>query len=390
MAFDFLGKLLGKKDEPEPEMNLEEINSMIKRKSDGLLVNFEDDIEEKYSKITAAKIDILDRLNALQRAGVNTQTDSQLLQFVIGHRNSFANKIRSAVKNMETPKEINFETTLNFYNRSSETMDNAGSKSIPDYEEAKILFERQLLDVMEKIKVLDWLLKGLRYPIENKMGSYDDIKFSSKTLEELKEAMDSLERNRKNLEELQIEIGNLNREKEIAEENIEKLVNGDEWKKFNELKLEKNNLEDEIGKTEGEIVRILSPLERPLKKLKNLVDNGAERFEGSNRIGSYISSAREAVENDKGLVALYSILRALQDLTGKGRIEMKSRKEKRTAGLIDEILNDKMLENVLIRLGNQREERERIVDRLKSNDLDEKKSNLERELGYLKDKISQK
>lgn len=394
MTFDFLGKIFKKKEKTDDteiqEMNLEEISNAINQKSNELLRDFEKDVKEKYSRIGAATINLKNELNALHKSVVNTQVDPQLLQVVLSHRNNFINKMQNAIKALEIPEKINFETSLNFYNVSSEALDYAGSKSIADYGHAKILFEKQLSDVIEKIKVLNLLLKDLRHPIETNMSSYEDMKFSTATLEELKNVIDSLGRNKKHLEELENELGNLNREKETAEKDIEDMNKSDEWKKFNELKDKKNELENKIGATESEIIRIISPLGKSLKKFKNLVDNGIEKFEDSDYIEAYINSILEAIEKDDDLSIFYSILKTVKKLIERGKIGLKSEKEEKTVVLIDEILGNKILEDALHKLGNLRDEKGGISDELKTYELKDKKNRFEKDLEHLKDKIGKR
>jgi chromosome segregation ATPase len=251
------------------------------------------------------------------------------------------------------------------------------------------LFEKQLLDVINKIKNLNSILRNFKQPIDANTGLYNDIKFSAKTLEELKDGVNSLDENKKYLEELENELKSLNHERETTERNIENLLRSDEWKKLNELEDRERDLENEIGTVENEIITMISPLGKSLKKFKNLVDNDVEKFKDSDYIEDYISSTLEAIKKDSNLNIFYSMLFVIKKLIENGKIELKSEKGEKAVDLINDILDNKILESALNKLRNLTNEKEGIINKIKIYELRDRKNRLEKDLEHVKDEIEE-
>jgi DNA repair exonuclease SbcCD ATPase subunit len=393
----WFSKIFGNsKSEPEEikqkkalEIDFNGIGNYLNGKSAEIFKPFEKDVKNIYTKIQTATIELDRSLNTLEKTGINQKVDPQLLVLIISHRKSLINKMQNVVNVLETPETLTYESVLEFYNKSSSALDYASSKSIVDYEHVKILFERQLLEVVERIKVLDWLLKDLRYPLDNRKEFFEKLKGCSSTAKEVAKKLAALASTKTDSENTEAAIVKLREELGNVENEIKNILDSEGWKELEGKEKDLGEIESKVSEVKNEILQNISPLEKSFRKFAKLVEDGTVQFEDKKYLWDYLNDGLNTLtKND--LSKFYSLLPVIKREIEKNTIEIKVDKREKTVEIIDSMIENKFLSEMLGRLkvlevGRQSLEAE--LQELKK--LRDKKGELERKQNIVMNKVAE-
>jgi hypothetical protein len=352
----FLERIFGKKKEVTSEdlsekkeemqvFTVEDAESYLSKNFDGRFEPFKEDANRVYQEMQPIVTNMQKSLNGLAESKYDGLVDSELLQNVVAHRRSFIHKMEIMLERLKKPMQLDFDSILEYDRSISSAISEANQKTVIDYRFLKELFEREADSSIGNFKIVSKMSDDLKNLIKSNTDSLLSIRNVQNGLKSVKEEMSVLYRMEENLKTLNIELSDLKSEHENEGENLKKYENGEEWVSFTELLERKKRKEEEISDLRSQIMQNISRTEKPLRKLKNLVDRGIVKVDDEKVLERYADSFFIAMVEEKNPETINSILKIVQKNISEGKIILKD-KEKDLAE-IEWILENNVFGNLL-------------------------------------------
>ena len=387
----FLEKIFGKKKEESIEnvsekkdgtLSIEDAENYLSKKFDEKLEPFKEAANKIYQEIQSAANDMQERLNELAEARFTERVDPELLQNVVSHRTSFIRKMKIMIKQLTAPMQLDFDSILTYGHSISLAIFETNQNTLNDYRFVDRLFEKEGGRTIQSLKAIKKVSDNLKSLIKSNTDGISSVRNAQNDLKLVKEDTDSLYQMKKNLETLDNKISELKSKNEKEEEELKKFESGKEWIYFNELLEKKKHMEENISNLKSQIMQNISGIEKPLKKLKNLVDKEIVEVDDKKTLEKYVNYFLAAIIEERNTETVNSILKTLQENISEGKIDLKNR-EKELAE-IKWILENNIFENFLkkyLLLEDELKELERDINKRDEANI---KNRMESEIKDLK------
>lgn len=331
-----------KKDEI---LSIENAESYLSKKFDEKLEPFKEAANKTYQEIQSAADDMQESLNKLAEAIFTERVDPELLQNVVSHRTSFIRKMKIMIKQLKAPMQLDFDSIIAYGHSINLAIFETNQNTLNDYRFVDRLFEKEGGRTIQSLKAIKKVSDNLKGLIKSDTDGISSIRNAQNDLKLVKEEMGALYQMKKNLETLDNKIAELKSKTEKEEEELKKFENGKEWIYFTELLEKRNNMEENISNLKSQIMQNISGIEKPLKKLKNLVDKEIVNVDDRKTLEKYVNSFLAAMIEERSSGTANSILKKLQENISEGKIDLKNR-EKEIAE-IKWVLENNVFENFL-------------------------------------------
>jgi chromosome segregation ATPase len=362
------------------ELNMDSVGALLSKKFEEKFEPFKKDANKIYQELQSATDNIEKSLNELAEAKFTDQVDPELLQNVTAHRKSFIQKMEFMRKHLKIQMQPDFDSILNYSQSISQTISETNQNTVNDYRFVDRLFEKEGEQVINDFKVIGKLSDDLKNLIKSDKDNLLSIKNMQNDFESVKKEICILHEMEENLEILDEKISNLKSEHEKENEEIKKLESGKDWSDLNELLEKKKRIMDEISKLKSELIQNISKIERPLRKLKNMVDKGSVDIDNEKLLEKYVDSFLGKVIEDKNSEEINSILKTIQKNISEGKIETKDDEVKN-------ILENDVFGNILKKYSalenDQKELEERIDENIglkRRNEMEDNIKDLEKQM----------
>ena len=372
-----------KKDDMEL-ISIDDAEKILSKKFEEKFEPFKKDANKIYQELQSATTNIQRSLNKLAEAKFTEQVDPELIQNVTAHRKSFIQKMEIMKKSIEIPMQSNFDSILDYSQSISINISETNQNTVNDYRFVDRLFEKEGERTINDFKAIGKLSDDLKSLINNNKETLLSVRNVQNELKLVKEEMDVLYGMEEDLKILGIKFSNSKLEHEKEIENIKKIEGGKGWIGFNELLEKKKDVIDGISKLKSELIENTSKIERPLRKLKNMVDKGTVNVDDEKLLEKYANSFLATVMEEKNYEIVNSILKTVQKNISEGKIDLKNNE---TVDEINHILENNVFENILkkyVILENDLKRMEKTInehDELKRrNDIDDRIKDLEKQM----------
>lgn len=330
----FLERIFGRKREETSEIiqekkddreafSEEDAEKHLSKKFEEIFEPFRKDVNEIYQEIQSAATKLEKGLNELAEARFTERVDPELLQNVVAHRKSFIQKMEFMVKQLKTELRPDFDSILGYGQLISQAIHKANQNTVNDYRFVDRLFEKEGEKVIETFKVIGKLSDNLKNLIKKKAADILPIKNAQNDARVIKEYMDVLLQKKEDLKTLEIKVAGLKSKLEKEEEELKKFENEKNWIDFTKLLDKKKNTAEEISNIRSEMMKNISKIERPLKKLKNLVDRGTVETDYEKTLEKYVDSFFDTIMEEKSSEKINSILKIIQRSITEGKMDLK-------------------------------------------------------------------
>jgi len=369
----FLEKIFGRKKEEVPErtpekkdeiLSIEDAENCLSKKFEEKLEPFKENANKIYQEIQSAADDMQKSLDELAEARFTERVDPELLQNVVSHRTSFIRKMKIMIKQLKAPMQSDFDPIIVYSHSISLAISETNQNTLNDYRFVDRLFEKEGGKTIESLKDIKKISDNLRSLIKSSIDGLSSVRNAQNDLKLLKEEMDVLYQMKKNLETLGSRLSELKSRNEKEIEDAKKFESGKEWIYFNEFLEKRKDTREKISNLKSEIMQIISGIEKPLKKLKNLVDKEIVKIDDKKTLEKYVNSFLDTMIEERGSETANSILKTLQENISEGKIDLKNR-EKEMAE-IKWILENNLFENFLkkyLLLEDELKELEKNIDK---------------------------
>ena len=351
IILSFLERIFGKKEETREQVfnkqvfSIEDAENFLSTNFDERFQTFKEDASKIYEEMQPVMVNMQKSLENLVRVDFKEQVDSELLQNVIAHKKSFVQKMEIMIEKIKKPMQSDLDSILEFNKYISSAISETNMKTVKDYHFLKILFEKEAQKTFENFKILSNKSDNFETLINSNKENLFSIRNAQKDLQSIKEETRNLNQIEGLLKTFNIKLSDLKSKHDSLKEDLKKFKDGKDWIHFNNLLEKKKIMEEKVSNLKSQIPQNTSQINKPLRKFKNLVDNGIVKIQNEKILKKYVESTLDALIEEKNPKTIRLILEMVQKNISEGKIELKD-KEK-TMIEINRILDDNLFENFL-------------------------------------------
>jgi len=382
------------KKEEELAFSIEDAESFLSKNFNERFKPFKEETDRIYQEMQSAGTNMQKSLDELAQSKFEGPVDSQLLQNAVGHKRSFIHKMEAMLEQLKKPLQPDFDSILKYGRSVDSAVFEANQKTVMNYNILRELFEREADSAIENFKVISRISNDLKSLISRNTESILSIRNVQNGLRSLKEETDALSRIEENLKTLETKISGLESEHENEKENLKEFEGGEEWIHFTELLEKKKNLAGEISSLKSEIMQNISKVDKPLRKLKNLVDREIVKVDDKKILEKYVNSFFITMAEEKNPETINSILKTIQKSISEGKIDLKGKE--RSLAEIEWILENNVFETLLnkyLLLEDDLKGLEKVIDENNAlnvkNDMEKRIRDLEKQMEAASSEISE-
>lgn len=293
-----------------------------------------------------------------------------------------AENVSSSLKRVDFPRDITYESLQRLYDsllKVIDSMNEFGRRYVP---RMSPFFKAEIL-------ALDYAVKKLA---DKTRSLYDFIHIDyaeAKRVEDARRKIDELINEDRKLED---SLGSIERAQKRVQ-NIEKGM-GETLRSLQELHEEERFerlTEIEIGLNEIKVrfLQLFGALEKPIKKMKKLVDGGGYALERDKRsmLDGFLANPFESLVSVESFESFKALLIEMEELIENGRLELKKRRRKKALECLREATRREFLRELRKEYGELQRKRAMIEGSLKADGKRSERERLERRVEELKGEI---
>ena len=388
IILSFLERIFGKKEETREQVfnkqvfSIEDAENFLSTNFDERFQTFKEDASKIYEEMQPVMVNMQKSLENLVRVDFKEQVDSELLQNVIAHKKSFVQKMEIMIEKIKKPMQPDLDSILKFNKSISLAISETNMSTVKDYHFLKILFEKEAQKTFENFKILSNKSDNFETLINSNKENLFSIRNAQKDLQSIKEETRNLNQIEGLLKTFNIKLSDLKSKHDSLKEDLKKFKDGKDWIHFNNLLEKKKIMEEKVSNLKSQIPQNTSQINKPLRKFKNLVDNGIVKIQNEKILKKYVESTLDALIEEKNPKTIRLILEMVQKNISEGKIELKD-KEK-TMIEINRILDDNLFENFLKKYLLLMEDLEKLEEDITAHRASNIKNKMESEIEDVK------
>lgn len=378
IELSWIGKIFSKREGErieEIKISLVEVEDFLRSKMEKDFEPLKDSIKKEHASLQSVANSMRNQLKTLEEAPYPERTYPIIIRKSVGSRKSFVGKMDFLIEHVQKPIGEDMASFLNFHGETDKLINAINLETVKDYAAVKILFEKEgkevaqsFFQIVEIDNKLGNMLKDFKEYNSKMLKAKEIVAEISKLTEESKEnETDELE---KTLKETEVKV------KDIGDE-LGKLPESDEWKRFLEMQSAKEGIKQSMQNKKSELIQSLSQIETPLKKYNWSVKN---------RVLDYYSqkSLDLILSEDSGGGIFKSALREIKMKILEEELSLKD--GDKFLGVISRMIEDNTVGRIVGEYLKLSDELKKQEERIASQDVIKKRSNLENEMKRLKEK----
>ncbi len=283
--------------------------------------------KSKYDEIQNAVDDLRKSLGNLSAAEYTDTVDPRLLSVVVGRRKNFIQKMNDVAKQMKTPIKNEFDSILNYNNSSVFSLNYANATTVDDYTRVAELFRKEASSVISNFRKIETLLTEFGSMVKQKNNLVNSVASSNDRLLAITGDISKISEKKNLIEELRASIKNLDEDQSRISGEIADLEKSKEWKTNSEMLEQRDELQTKKSQISVETTQMISPLVKPVKKFKNLLDNSKENFQNKKFVELFLDDYLNAVVSNDAAI-FNSLLEKLEENILNKKIDLKENANK--------------------------------------------------------------
>lgn len=375
--FDFL---FTRKVKTLEKTNLQNLEDSAKKKISEHEENFKQEAKSFFEKIKQQEDNIKTDLGKLSSAKVTEQVDPQLMKVAETSRKSFIKKVEVLIENEEEKFEI--EYLLLFQKSFLLKFKEFDSGTVMEFASLKDVFKESYA-VVDGIKILkkyfDDFGEKLK-KVEVEISPFEEI---SDKIKIIREESGRLDNYKKDLESIFQKNENLRKENEMLKTNLQKLEEGDDWKEFVQMKKKVGEKEIEKREIISQVVQKFSSVERPLKKLNNLMQEDSEI--SKKILEKYLASPFDAFLEDYEKKTINASLKQAEKFVQENKIKG----EEKSLGKIREMIAQDVFGNLAKEWQKINSEIEELNMKIESSEVSKKRDDMAKTISDRENEMKQ-
>jgi hypothetical protein len=261
-----------KKVKTYEKISFEKLQEAAEKKITEHEESFKQEAKSFFAKAKQQEEKIKADLERLTSAKVTDQVDPELLKVAETSRKSFARKVESLIER-EEQQEFSIDSHFEAYNSFLARFKEIDSSTVAEFAAIKEVF-KESQSVVDEMKVLKKYFDDFGENLKNVESKIEPFKEIANKIKIIKDENEKLENYKKDLEDIFQKNENLKKENEMLKINLQKLEESGEWKNYLQMKRDLEETEIEKREIISQVVQKFASVERPLKKVNNLLQNG--------------------------------------------------------------------------------------------------------------------
>ncbi len=360
------------KGDEEKKMSLHEVIQWLNKREKTNSKRVSKQIQGIHDKISQTAKDMEKSLDSLEESEVPNAKDRQR-KMVLDNRSTYLRQARSFLE--ELPGKPDYKSLGRAHKEFTRVLNKFSKNTARNYYVTQTLLRKQLSPVNESLRRMEGLFQELKGLDVSKLKETDRLLERAEGIVEKREKKVSLKEKTGEMEE---KLKGLKAERKELEEELGKLRNGKEYGRLEERKEELKKLAKERKKLKTRIKSLLSPIQKPLKRVKkgNMSESCKE----------YLDEPLSTVLKDKGLKKLKRVRRSVEKKVKGGNVKLGKKREKKTLERLSRMLNVKGLVKEYRNTEKKKEEMEKEIS---SSGIKEKESRIEDGLEEVEESIKE-
>lgn len=365
--FDFLFRKKGKNYE---KISLEKLEEATKEKIAESEESFKQEATNFFTQAKSHKGKLKESLRKLSEAKITGKVDPQLEKISMTSRKSFTNKIEVLTK--EIPEDFTIHSLSQICSNFIMQFKDVDASTVQEFAAIKEVFKSESQNVVDEMKNMKKIFDDFGNKLEkkeNEIAPFEEIVNKIKIIKEEKEKMGKFG---KDLENISAKSDNLKKENEMLQNNLRKLEDGEEWKKFLEMKRKRSEKENEKTEIISKVVQNFAAIERPIKKLSKILQNTENEVEIDKKLlEKYLSSPFDAFIEDYEKKAIGSILKETAKKIEENKID-----EKKSLQKIKEMVDGDVFGNLAREWQKVNSELEDLNSKIENSEADRERNEM--------------
>lgn len=357
-----------KKERTFGKVSLENLEEAAKKKIAEQQESFKTETSNFFSQVRLQEKKIKESLEKLSSAQAPNEVDPQLLKIAVTSRKSFAKKVEDLIKEKE--QTDSFHLLLEMYTSFSLEFEAVDASTVREFVAIKEVFKNESYAIIDEMKVLKKIYVDFKEKLKKELDvvrPYEEIETKIKILKEEKERLESY---KKDLENILQKNENLKKENEMLQTNLQKIEESEEWKGYLETKKKLDEKENERREIISQVVQKFSSVERPLKKLNNLLQKTESEI-NRKLLEKYFSSAFDAFVEDYEKKTINSALKEAAKYIEENKID-----EKKSLGKINEMISSDVFNQIARDWQKINDELAELNEKLENSEVAKKKEEI--------------
>ena len=355
-------------------------------------IDFNQEIAGFFNLIKEGKIDLTEKLSALQQAEMDFKEsenlDPRIKNIVIGHRDNYVRQMQIFVDNIHLPEtslDVNGTGTVNslitaiaFSADLNQQLDQLAARTVKSYQAAQHLYFKPVEEVFTILGEINRQAKNFEQQLEQKgMKKVQELQEMIGQLAELQEKEERLKREA-GWKEQKKERCLIGKEKQL--QNIERLKSSNDYQLYLSWKGQEQKINGYIIENQDKVHTFFSKLSRALRKYEK-VASGADL----NLVQAYSEQAIQAFADDQQL-KIVEILPQLGRSIEKNEVVLDEKQAQQAQELFVQAKEGYLLQlqNKFSSLGQELAE---LKDRLRKSAVDKFIAEAEYKLDHFNEQI---
>jgi len=358
-----------KKERTFGKASLENLEEAAKKKITERQENFKSETSNFFLQVREQEKKIKEGLEKLSSAQAPNQVDPQLLKIAMTSRKSFAKKVEDLIKEKEQT-DSSFSSLYEMCTSFSTEFEAVDGSTVKEFAAIKEVFKNESYAIIDEMKVLKKIYADFKEKLKKELDvirPYEEIETKIKIVREEKE---KLENYKKDLENILQKNENLQKENEMMQMNLRELEESSEWKGYLETKKKLDEKENERREITSQVVQKFSSVERPLKKLNNLLQKTANDI-NKKLLEKYLSSPFDAFVEDYEKKTINSALKEAAKYIEENKID-----EKKSLGKINEMISSDAFNQLAREWQKINDEIAELNEKLENSEVAKKKEEI--------------
>lgn len=358
-----------KKERNLEKINLENLEEAAKKKISEQDKNFEQEAANFLSRIKQQKEKLKSSISKLSEAQVTDKVNPQLLNVAMTSRKSFVKKFGDIVRDQEQ-KDISISIMSVTYKTLQYQINEIDSSTVAEFASIKEVFKNEAFAVTDDLKELKRIYDDFGEKLKRATAEvlpFEEIEDKIKIIRAEKEKLENF---RKDLEKMEQKNESLKKENEMMQINLQKLEEGEEWKQYLEFKKQLQQKENEKTELISKVVQTFSSVERPLKKLNNLLKKTESEFD-TKMLEKYFASPFDAFLEDYEKKSINLALKEAAKNIEENKIDEKKSLEK-----IKEMISSDTFGNLAKEWQNNTSEILELNEKIMNSDVAKKRDEM--------------
>jgi len=383
---NWFSKIFEKKQEKnneEMKMSLKDVDNFLrdrfKKEHEPLENSTKRQIEEEYENLQQVVEKMKNQVKILKEAPYSESNDSIIIRKAVGSRKSFVNKMELLIAQIQKPIGNDMDSILNFHNETAKLINITNAKTVKEYAFLKELFRDEGRKIIETFHQI--------IEIDRKIGTIiKEFKNSNIELLEAKELLADISnltqklKNENKIHELNRILEKARNKDEKIENELNKLLNSDDWKNFLKEQKTREQIKMLMQNKKTNFIELIAKLEKPLKKYNWSIKNKL--------LDDYIHQSFESIlsKDPRGQIFMSQIKNMKRDILEK-KISFKN--NDKFLAIIEEMIEKNEIERILQEYSNLSKNLKIQEEKIASNQIFQRKRNLEIEINKSKKQIQE-